>query len=250
LEETEMNTAVILAAGRGSRMGPLTSRTPKPLLPVGDRPLIEWIVGGIAAAGIEHAVVVIGYLGEQIARALGDGSRFGLRIEYRVQEETDGTARALLAAEAEASRAPFLLTWGDILVEPRLYADMADSFRRAPCDALLAVNATDDPWRGAAVYVDAEWRVTRLEEKPPRGTAMTRWNNAGVLALAPRIFEFARRLRPSARGEYELPAAVAAMVEAGCTVRAHPIRGFWSDVGTRDDLEDARRRFAPQAVPS
>jgi NDP-sugar pyrophosphorylase family protein len=245
-----MNTAVVLAAGRGSRMGPLTSRTPKPLLPVGDRPLIDWIVGGIAAAGIPRAVIVVGYLGEQIENALGDGSRFGLRIDYRAQEEADGTARALLAAESETGHTPFLLTWGDILVEERLYAEIADAYRRAPCDALLAVNRTEDPWRGAAVYVDPEWRVTRLDEKPPRGTATTPWNNAGVLVLAPAIFEFARRLRPSPRGEYELPTAVAAMVEAGCTVRAHAIRGFWSDVGTRDDLEDARRRFAPQPLHS
>jgi NDP-sugar pyrophosphorylase family protein len=245
-----MDTAVVLAAGRGSRMGSLTSRTPKPLLPVGDRPLIDWIVGGIAAAGIRRAVLVIGYLGEQIASALGDGSRFGLRIDYRVQEEPDGTARALLAAEPDVGRAPFLLTWGDILVEAALYKEIADAFRWAPCDALLAVNGTEDPWRGAAVYVDADWRVTRLEEKPPRGTATTPWNNAGVLVLGPAIFEFARRLSPSPRGEYELPTAIGAMVAAGRAVRAHPIRGFWSDVGTRDDLEDARRRFAPEPAPS
>jgi NDP-sugar pyrophosphorylase family protein len=230
-------------------MGPLTSHTPKPLLAVGDRPLIEWIVGGIAAAGIRRAVVVIGYLGEQIADTLGDGSRFGMRIDYRVQTETDGTARALLAAEQDTAEAPFLLTWGDILVEGSLYAEIVDEFRRVPCEALLAVNATDDPWRGAAVYVDSDWRVTKLEEKPPRGTSTTRWNNAGVLALTPSIFELARGLRPSPRGEYELPSAIAAMMHDGRTVRALPIRGFWSDVGTRDDLEQARRRFAPQAAP-
>jgi NDP-sugar pyrophosphorylase family protein len=245
-----METAVILAAGRGSRMGPLTSRTPKPLLAVGDRPLIEWIVAGVAAAGIVRAVVVVGYLGEQIAAALGDGSRFGLRIDYRVQTATDGTARALLAAERDAAGAPFLLTWGDILVDGALYGEIVEEFRRSPCDALLALNATDDPWRGAAVYVDSEWRVTKLEEKPPRGTATTRWNNAGILALSPAIFDFARRLQPSPRGEYELPAAVAAMVDDGCAVRALPIRGFWSDVGTLEDLEDARRRFSPQPVAS
>ena len=103
---------------------------------------------------------------------------------------------------------------------------------------------------GAAVYVDSDWRVTRLEEKPPRGTATTRWNNAGVLALSASIFDFARRLRPSPRGEYELPTAIAAMVAEGRTVRALPIRGFWSDVGTRDDLEEARRRFVPHPVSS
>jgi NDP-sugar pyrophosphorylase family protein len=241
-----MNTAVVLAAGRGSRMGPLTERTPKPLLAVGERALIEWIVAGVAAAGVERLIVVVGYRGEQIIARLGDGSRFGVRVAYRHQERADGTARALLAAEADVERAPFLLTWGDILVDEGAYTDIAGDFRRAPCDALLAVNPTRDPWRGAAVYVDAAWRVTRLVEKPPRGSATTPWNNAGVLALDPVVFEYARRLRPSPRGEYELPAAVATMVEEGRAVRAHPLRGFWSDVGTREDLDDARRRFVPQ----
>lgn len=236
-----MRTALVLAAGRGKRMGTVTASTPKPLLDVAGKPLIEHILAGLARAGLRRSIVVTGYLGEQIERRLGDGSRFGLEeIVYRRQAQLDGTAHALLLAEADVGKEAFLLCWGDILVTPSFYAEFVDAFAASPCAAQIAVNEVDDPWRGAAVYVNAAWRVERLEEKPPRSTSSTGWNNAGILALSPIIFDYARRLERSERGEFELPQAIACMVADGLNVRAVPIRGFWSDVGTAGDLERAR----------
>jgi len=239
-----MTTAVVLAAGRGTRMGALTAATPKPLLAVAGRPIIEHVLGGFAAAGVRRAVVVTGYLGAAIERALGDGARLGLAIAYRRQERADGTARALLLAAPLLGADPFALSWGDILVLPTFYAEFIAAFAGRRCDAQLAVNAVDDPCRGAAVYVDADWRVTRLEEKPPPGSSSTPWNNAGVMMLTARAVEYARRLEPSPRGEYELPQAIASMVRERCEVRAVPVRGPWSDVGTPDDLAAAHALFA------
>jgi len=239
--------AVVLAAGRGTRMGALTATTPKPLLPVAGRPIIEHILGGFAAAGVRRAVVVIGHLADAFEAALGDGTRLGLEIIYCRQEHAEGTARALLLAEPLLGAGPFAVSWGDILVRPQFYADFVRAFADRPCDAQVAVNPVDDPWRGAAVYVDDDWRVHRVEEKPPRGTATTRWNNAGILMLTPQVFSFARRLSASPRGEYELPQAVAQMVRDGCSVRAVPVRGPWSDVGTPDDLAAAQALFATPA---
>lgn len=231
--------AVILAAGRGTRMGALTEHTPKPLLCVKGRPIIEHILAGLRGAGVGEAVIITGYRGEQIEAHLGDGSRFGLRLTYRRQERPEGTAKALLLAAEAAAHAPFVLSWGDIVITPPNYATLAAEFAQRACAALLMVNAIDDPWRGAAVYVDAEWRVTQLIEKPPRGTSQTRWNNAGVFIFTPLIFTYAARLQPSPRGEYELPQAIAAMIRDGCAVRACPVRGFWSDLGTPEDLAAA-----------
>src|SRR5262245_46251463 len=158
--------AVILAAGRGTRMGDLTARTPKPLLRLRGRPIIEHILLGLRAAGTQEAIIVIGYRGEQIEAHLGDGARLGLRLGYRQQATAEGTARALLLAADAARGQPFMLSWGDIVVDPGNYAAALGAFLSAPTDVMLMLNEVDDPWRGAAVYVDAEWRVTRLVEKP------------------------------------------------------------------------------------
>jgi dTDP-glucose pyrophosphorylase len=242
--------AVVLAAGRGTRMGALTATTPKPLLELCGRPIIEHILIGLRNAGIRDAVIVTGYRGEQIAAHLGGGGRVGMRLSYRRQHRPEGTARALLLARDAVDEQPFLLSWGDIVVEAVEYAALRADFARVPCETLLTVKAVDDPWRGAAVYVDGDWRVTRIVEKPPRGSSTTRWNNAGLFVFTPLIFSYAARLMPSPRGEYELPQAVAALLADDHAVRAHAVRGFWSDLGTPDDLTAAERAFrAPSAPP-
>jgi len=228
--------AVVLAAGRGTRMGALTTHTPKPLLTLKERPIIEHILIGLRSAGVDRAVVVTGYRGEQVEAYLGDGSRLGLRLTYHRQERPEGTAKALLRAADAAAQDAFVLSWGDIVVTPSNYGALVAAFAQQPCDALLMVNEMDDPWRGAAVYVDAQWRVTQLIEKPLRGTSQTCWNNAGLFVFTPVIFTYAARVQPSARCEYELPQAIAAMIHDGRAVRACAVRGFWSDLGTPEDL--------------
>jgi NDP-sugar pyrophosphorylase family protein len=239
-----MRTAVLLAAGRGTRMGQLTATRPKPLLPVRGMPIIEHILLGMRAAGVEHAVIVTGYLGDQIESYLGDGNRLGISVSYRRQELAHGTAKALLLTRDLLGDEPFMLSWGDIIVDREEYAALAQRFATTPCDAILSVNPVDDPWRGAAVTVDGDWRVQSLVEKPPRGTARTRWNNAGIFIFTKLIFDYAEKLQPSERGEYELPQAIGAMIADGRIIHAHPIGGFWSDLGTPEDLAAAERSLA------
>jgi len=235
--------AVILAAGRGTRMDKLTASTPKPLLRLGGRPIIEHILAGLRAAGVHDVVIVTGYRGEQLETHLGDGSGLGLRLVYRRQSVPEGTARAVLLARPVVGDQPFVLSWGDIVVEPAAYTGLLDAFDRTPCDVLVGVNAIDDPWRGAAVYVDDDWHVRQVVEKPPRGTSRTQWNNAGLFVFTARIFSYAAQLRSSTRGEYELPQALGAMVADGLAVRAYPVRGYWTDLGTPEDLAAAERAF-------
>lgn len=238
-----MDTAVLLAAGRGTRMGDATLRTPKPLLAVAGRPILEHILSGLRAAGIERAIVVTGYLGEQIEAAFGDGARLGMRIDYLRQERPEGTARAFVLAAPLLGADPFVLGWGDVLVYPEFYAEFLRAYRQRPCELQVAVNEVDDPWRGAAVHFREDGRVTAIEEKPPPGTAGTRWNNAGLFVGDRTLFDYARRLAPTHGGEYVLPVAMARMVCDGRFVRAVPIRGFWSDVGTPEDLLRAQGEF-------
>ncbi len=240
--------AVLLAAGRGTRLGKLTESTPKPLLEVAGAPLISHIVTALADAGIHEIAIVTGYLAEQLAawcewfnRAHPETRLIPIR-----QRELNGTAGAMLAArEFLADEDTFVFGWGDVLMDRHNYSRFVAHARSEPYDLLLAVNRTRDPWRGAAVYVDDRMRVVRIVEKPPPGTSTTNWNNAGLFAATRRLFDYVERLTPSARGELELPQAIAAMGTDGLDVRAIDVRGFWSDVGTPEDLEAARKRFRP-----
>ena len=118
--------AVILAAGVGTRMRPLTLRRPKPLVPVAGRPLIENIIGGLAAGGFTEIGLVVGYMQDLIRERLGDGRRLGARIEYIVQEEPAGTGAATLLAEEFVDGQRFFLGWGDIMVPPKSYREIAE----------------------------------------------------------------------------------------------------------------------------
>jgi dTDP-glucose pyrophosphorylase len=100
----------------------------------------------------------------------------------------------------------------------------------------LAVKEVEDPYRGAAVYADAERRVSRIVEKPPRGESTTHWNSAGIYAFRPSIFEELRQAPKSPRGEYELTSAVAQFIEKGKLLRILPIEGDWRDIGRPEDL--------------
>jgi len=233
--------AVVLAAGRGTRLGALTERTPKALIEVAGVPLIGHVLGGLQRAGIEDVTVVTGYLGQAIEAEIGTGAQSGMRITYVRQEKLEGTAAAVALARDHAEGEAFFVGWGDILVRPENYRRVISAARFA--NGSLAVNDTDDPWAGAAVHVDEAMHVTRIIEKPPKGTSTTRWNNAGLCVLPPAIWEEIDRLKASVRGEYELPEAVAALVAAGAVMRAVPIEGPWFDIGAPDDLDRARREW-------
>jgi UDP-N-acetylglucosamine diphosphorylase / glucose-1-phosphate thymidylyltransferase / UDP-N-acetylgalactosamine diphosphorylase / glucosamine-1-phosphate N-acetyltransferase / galactosamine-1-phosphate N-acetyltransferase len=246
---TELRKAALLAAGRGTRLGALTANTPKPLLEVAGAPLISHIVAGLADAGIAEFVIVTGYLGEQVEKWAADFGRAHpqLRIATVRQRELNGTGGAMLAARPHLeSEARFLFGWGDVLMDRANYARFLERARAEQFDLMLTVNRVRDPYRGAAVYLTPDMRVERLVEKPPKGTSTTTWNNAGLFASGPILFEYLERLRPSPRGEIELPGAIEGMIVDGRIVRAFASRGFWTDVGAPEDLDKARHRFRPE----
>lgn len=237
----DVEQALLLAAGRGARLGNLTRDTPKPLLDVGGQPIIFRILEGLAEAGVRDVTVVTGHLAETLETVLGDGSRWGASVRCVRQERLEGTARAAELARPFLSGAPFFVGWADIVVEGANYAGVIAGSRAT--GAAIAVNELEDPWAGAAVYVDGAMRVLRMVEKPAKGTSTTHWNNAGLAVLPAGIWDEVDRLEPSERGEYELPQAIAALVASGHPVVAVPIEGPWFDIGTPESLEAARRYF-------
>ena len=248
---TEITTAVLLAAGRGKRLGALTADTPKPVLDIAGSPLISHIIDALGSegAGLKHFIVVTGYLSGQIERWAKTYEREnpGIKITTVKQPELNGTGGAMLAAKAHlAGAARFVFGWGDILMDRANYPRFIHHARVDEYDLLLAVNRVKDPFRGAAVYVTPHMLVERLDEKPAPGTAKTEWNNSGLFAAGQIIFDYLERLEPSVRGELELPGAITRMIADGRVVRAVDMRGFWSDVGTPEDLAAARASFKPK----
>ena len=241
---SDVTQALILAAGRGTRLGALTADCPKPLLDLEGKPILERIVTALRdGAGVTDFVLVTGHLREQIEAHFGDGSDFRVRVRCIDQGKPQGTGQAVHIAREAMGSDPFVMTYGDIVITPSNYGGIVRAFREHPCDLLIGLNWVEDPWAGGAVYVDDDGNVTRLIEKPPRGTSTTHWNSAGLMVMSPVIFEHTAHLQPSPRGEYEIMDAMTSLMAAGGEVRGYPLEGFWSDVGTPEDLERTRAHF-------
>ena len=221
--------AIVLAAGRGTRMGALTQDIPKPMLPVEGKPMLQHIVERLKQSGIEDILVVVGYHRERIEARFPD-------LKFVTQEIIAGTAAAVKLGRAFVAEDPFLLTFGDILCEASNYQGISEAYAQSQPAAVIGVKHVDDPWQGAAVYADSSGRVAKIVEKPNPGTSTTHWNSAGLYVFAPIVFHEIERVRESPRGEYEITSAIEQLIESGQPVRLFEMQGAWRDIGRPEDL--------------
>jgi len=229
--------AIILAAGKGSRLGPVAANRPKALVEVGKRALLDHVRHSLAHAGVRRTIIVVSYQAEQIEAHLRS-SRVPRQESTTVwQAVPQGTGQAVSLAVNALDAGPTWITYADIMVEPTEYKRMANTFDAHVCDMMFAVVEVDDPYQGAAVYFNPDHRITQIVEKPKQGSSSTRWNSAGVYIAQPSLFPHLSALKPSARGEFELPDAITSLLGAGGDVRAFPLQGWWADVGRPEDLE-------------
>ena len=228
--------AVILAAGVGKRLGKLTENTPKPMVPIGGKPVLSFIINRIMSAGVSDFVLVTKYLPQRIVEFFGDGSSIGARISYAPQGDDYGTGAALLSADERVAGEPILMTYGDILTSASNYASVLSLYNEGGCSGVVSLNWMEDPSAGGAVVVTDDGFVERIVEKPKPGESPSNWNNAGVFMFEPVVFEYLKKLQPSPRGEYELPDAINQMAADGYRFKTHRIDKAWQDVGTKEDL--------------
>ena len=225
---TTIRKAVLLAAGKGTRMKELTNDLPKPMLEVHGKPILLQIIEGLKAAGVTDFCIVVGYRADVVRDFFGDGSRFGVRVEYVTQIVQDGTGRVVELAKGFAGADPFILSYGDILIDPANYSRLADL---GDAEALISVKHNPgEIAKGGAVFVNERFEMTDLREKPQPGEPTSPWYNAGVYAFRPSIFEFTARLEKSPRGEYELTDAIRALAMSGRKVQVLELSGDWADV--------------------
>jgi dTDP-glucose pyrophosphorylase len=234
--------AVILAAGKGTRMRELTNECPKPMLRVQGKPILEHILQGLISAGIREIFMVTGFKAEVIEAYFGDGSRWGVRIVYGLQVVQDGTGKAPEVARSFVGNDPFLLTYGDILVKPETYAQMVRRFTEQDFGGVITVTRGEDVTKGGLLFFDDAFCLSHLVEKPgPPQLEQLRqdgwlrpgspvWYNAGVYLFQADIYEHTARLQKSPRGEYELTDAIATFIHAGRRLAGLEIQGRWVDV--------------------
>ncbi|MFI0167551.1 glucose-1-phosphate thymidylyltransferase [Streptomyces sp. NPDC017095] len=230
--------ALVLAGGTGSRLRPFTHTRAKQLLPIANQPVVHYALRAIADAGIVDVGVVVGGHADDIRRAVGDGSAFGLRVTYLHQPEPLGLAHAVLIARDFLQDDDFLLYLGDNYLEGGVTEFVRRS--RAGRDAArLLLTAVPDPTAFGVAEVDGDGLVRRLEEKPeqPRSDLAM----IGVYAFTPAVHEAVRAIAPSGRGELELTHAVQWLIDRGLGVRAETTTMPWRDTGSVDDLLEANR---------
>ncbi|TKX72488.1 glucose-1-phosphate thymidylyltransferase [Halorubrum sp. GN11_10-6_MGM] len=222
-------TAVILAAGEGRRLAPLTNRRPKPMIPVANRPLLEHVVEAVTATAIDRIVLVVGYEQERIRNHFGDGDDWGVTIEYVEQSTQLGTGHAVLQAEPVVD-GPFVVLNGDRIVAPDVVSRVRDRALNGDLPA-MAVTTAATPRQYGVVTLDGD-RVTAIDEKP-EGPVETNQINAGVYAFSPAVFDAIRETHTA--GELAITATLNDLA-ASEPLSAVRYNGRWLDVSNLWDL--------------
>jgi UDP-N-acetylglucosamine diphosphorylase / glucose-1-phosphate thymidylyltransferase / UDP-N-acetylgalactosamine diphosphorylase / glucosamine-1-phosphate N-acetyltransferase / galactosamine-1-phosphate N-acetyltransferase len=234
--QSAIRKAVLLAAGKGTRMRELTNELPKPMIAVRGKPILQHIVEGLRDAGVAHFQIIVGWRAEIVREFFGDGSKFGVSVEYATQVVQDGTGRVVELAKDFAGHDPFILSYGDILVDPVNYRRLA----ALDADAEAIISVKHNPGevaKGGAVFVNEKFEMTDLREKPQPGEPTSPWYNAGIYTFRPSIFDFTAKLERSIRGEYELTDAIRSLALSGKKVKVCELQGDWADVRDPEVLQ-------------
>jgi glucose-1-phosphate thymidylyltransferase len=229
---------LILSGGRGTRLRPITHTSAKQLVPVANKPVLFYGVEAMAEAGITDVGIIIApETGDEIKATTGDGSRFGVRITYLVQDAPLGLAHAVLTAEPFLGDSPFVMYLGDNLLQGGI-TDLVGAFRSGQPDALILLTPVADPEQyGVAELSDG--KVVRLLEKPPQ--PRTDLALVGVYMFKSCVYAAARAITPSGRGELEITDAIQRLVDDGLRVEPHIVNGWWKDTGRLEDMLAANR---------
>ncbi|HEY1593469.1 MAG TPA: glucose-1-phosphate thymidylyltransferase [Solirubrobacteraceae bacterium] len=229
---------LILSGGKGTRLRPITHTSAKQLVPVANKPVLFYGIEAMAQAGInEVGIIIAPETGDEIRAVAGDGSRFGVKLTYIVQDEPLGLAHAVLTAESFLESCPFVMYLGDNLLQGGI-EDLVAAFRANEPDALILLTPVPDPEQYGVAEL-SNGTVVRLVEKP--SAPNTNLALVGVYMFTPTVHEAAKAIEPSGRGELEITDAIQHLVDKGSRVEPHIVKGWWKDTGRLEDMLAANR---------
>ena len=229
--------AVILAAGQGTRLRPVTLTMPKPLVPVANKSLIAYAIDVLKGAGLVEIGIVVHDLQSPIRKALGDGSQMGVSLTYIVQEEQLGLAHAIGLCQTFVGDDPFCVFLGDNIFQDKMES-LLRGFETSDSEVAVALGEVSDPSRFGIVELKDD-RVVRMVEKPkdpPSNLAI-----CGVYLLRASIFDAISRIKPSWRNELEITDAIQTLISDGGKVSPYILQGWWIDAGKPDAIIQANQ---------
>lgn len=230
---------VVLAGGTGSRLRPITHTGPKQLVPVANKPVLQYGIEDLRDAGITDIGVILGQKGrDEIQEFLGDGSAFDVDITYIVQGEPLGLAHAVGCAQEFVGDDDFVVYLGDNIINQGI-GKFVESFQKGDYDAGIALQHVDTPEQFGIATIDDDGTVRRLVEKPdepPSDLALI-----GIYVFSPIVFDAIADLESSWRGELEITDAIQALIDDGSRIDSHIVEGWWKDTGKPEDILDANR---------
>jgi glucose-1-phosphate thymidylyltransferase len=228
---------LILSGGKGTRLRPLTYTSAKQLVPIANKPVLFYGIEAIADAGIRDIGIVVGDTQAEIRAAVGDGSRWGVRVTYIEQDAPRGLAHAVKISRGFIGGDPFVMYLGDNLLNKGITEFVKEFGDQRPAAQILLAKVPDPQMFGVAELRDG--RVVRLVEKPKEYIGDLAL--VGVYLFGPEVFESVERIRPSFRNELEITDAIQDLIDHGLTVRPKIVDGWWKDTGKLEDMLEANR---------
>jgi glucose-1-phosphate thymidylyltransferase len=228
---------LILSGGRGTRLRPLTYTRAKQLVPVANKPVLFYGLEALAAAGIREIGIVVGDTKDEIKAAVGDGSKWNVKVTYIEQDAPRGLAHAVLISEPFMGRDSFVMYLGYNLLNRGINEFVDEFVREAPAAQILLTKVPDPQMFGVAELEHG--RVVRLVEKPkePKSDLAL----VGVYMFSSAVFDAVKRIKPSFRNELEITDAIQDLIDRGLPVRPHLVQGWWKDTGKLEDMLEANR---------
>ena len=231
--------AVVLAAGEGVRLQPVTATRPKHLIRVGGKPILQYSLEALKSAGVTEIILVTHYMGNAIREFFGSGEKLGLSLKYVEQPSILGTGNAASTAEPYVKE-NFLLVYGDLLFSSESVQRVLKTFRDLTAPAVMAVVPVKKPESYGIVALEKDGSIRRVVEKPARKDAPTNLANAGIYVFTREVFDMLRSIKPSIRGELELTDAISLFAKHKKKVSAVEIAETeWLDIGHPWDLLEA-----------